>query len=71
MSNGKLSDNAITVAENRYFMEGEDWEACSRRVGQVIASRENSHMYEYANKFSEVIYDMDFLPRDKYKLLKE
>jgi ribonucleotide reductase alpha subunit len=62
MSNGKLSDSAITVAENRYFMEGEDWESCANRVGRVIASSENSHMFEYASKFSEIIYDMDFLP---------
>jgi ribonucleoside-diphosphate reductase alpha chain len=62
MSNGKLSDNAITVAESRYFMEGEDWEACTNRVGRVVASRENSHMFEYASKFSEMIFNLDFLP---------
>jgi ribonucleoside-diphosphate reductase alpha chain len=62
MSNGKLSNNAIEVAESRYFMEDEDWEACAGRVGRVVASRENSHMFEYAGKFSEIIYNMDFLP---------
>jgi len=62
MSNGKLSDNAVTVAESRYFMEGEDWEACTNRVGRVVASRENSHTFEYANKFSEMIFNLDFLP---------
>ncbi|KKL96166.1 hypothetical protein LCGC14_1847180 [marine sediment metagenome] len=44
MSNGKLSDNAITVAESRYFMDGEDWESCAQRVGRVVAVAENSHM---------------------------
>lgn len=62
MSNGKLSDNAITIAENRYFIEGEDWEACANRVGQIIAAAENSHMFQYANKFAESIFNLDFLP---------
>ena len=62
MSNGKLSDSAIKVAKDRYFMEEEDWESCANRVGQVIAGTENSHMIKYAKEFSEVIYNMDFLP---------
>jgi len=62
MSNGKLSENAIAIAEARYFMEGEDWESCTNRVGQVIASVENSSMLEYTSKFSEIIYNLDFLP---------
>ncbi len=62
MSNGRLSDYAITIAESRYFMENEDWEACTRRVGNVVAAAENSHMTEYVDKFSEMIYNMDFLP---------
>jgi ribonucleoside-diphosphate reductase alpha chain len=62
MSNGTLSNNAVEVAVRRYFMGDEDWEACSNRVGQIIASAENSHMIEYAMKFGEMIYNMDFLP---------
>ena len=62
MSNGKLSNSAIKVAKDRYFMEGEDWEGCANRVGQVIAGTENSHMIKYAKEFSEVIYNVDFLP---------
>ena len=62
MSNGRLSDNAIEVARSRYFMDGEDWEACTRRVGRVVATAENSHMYQYMDKFSEMIYNLDFLP---------
>ncbi|KKN60614.1 hypothetical protein LCGC14_0530540, partial [marine sediment metagenome] len=62
MSNGRLSDNAITVAESRYFMDGEDWESCAQRVGSVVAAAENSHVMKYAPKFSEMIYNLDFLP---------
>ncbi len=62
MSNGKLSTNAITIAENRYFMENEDWEKASTRVGRVISAPENSNMGFYADKFAEIIFNMDFLP---------
>jgi ribonucleotide reductase alpha subunit len=62
MSNGRLSDNAIEVANSRYFREGEDWEACTNRVGRVVAAAENSRMYKYVDKFSEMIYNLDFLP---------
>ena len=62
MSNGKLSNNAVEVATDRYFMEGEDWEALSNRVGQVVAGSENSHAVKYAKEFSEMIFDVDFLP---------
>jgi len=43
-------------------MDGEDWEACTRRVGSIVARAENSKTAEYAEKFSEIIYNMDFLP---------
>jgi ribonucleoside-diphosphate reductase alpha chain len=62
MSNGKLSDNAIEVSEDRYFMENEDWEMLSGRVGQVVAGSENSHAVKYAEEFSEIIFNVDFLP---------
>jgi ribonucleoside-diphosphate reductase alpha chain len=62
MSNGNLSDNAISVASNGYLMTDEDWEACAHRVAQVVARAENSHMIKYAMKYAEMIYDLDFLP---------
>ena len=62
MSNGKLTDMAVKVAANRYFMKGEDWENCCRRVGAVIGMAENSRSNIYAEKFSEAIYNVDFLP---------
>jgi ribonucleoside-diphosphate reductase alpha chain len=58
----KLSDNASKVAESRYFMENEDWQLCAERVGRTVAVAENSHMLEYADKFSEIIYNRDFMP---------
>jgi ribonucleoside-diphosphate reductase alpha chain len=57
-----LSENALKVAESRYFMEGEDWQQCAERVGRTVAVAENSHALKYAEKFSEIIYNLDFLP---------
>jgi ribonucleoside-diphosphate reductase alpha chain len=58
----KLTENALKVAEKRYFMEGEDWDACSRRVALAVATAENSHMVKYAEEFGRIIYNLDFLP---------
>lgn len=62
MSNGKLSDSALDVAANRYFMEGEDWEACARRVATFVSVADNSKASHYADKFAEIIFNLDFLP---------
>jgi len=62
MSNGRLSENAVQVAESRYLMDGEDWEACARRVGRIVAAPENSHMFQYIDKFAEMVFNLDFLP---------
>jgi ribonucleoside-diphosphate reductase alpha chain len=59
-----LKPNAEIVAKSRYFInEHEDWEGLSRRVGTVAASVERSYelQQEYADKFSEIIYNMHFL----------
>jgi len=57
-----LSDNALTVAKNRYFMDGEDWEACSNRVANTISMPESSNRTKIRDQFAEMIYNMDFLP---------
>lgn len=62
MSNGKLSDRALKIVQNRYFMEGEDWEALSNRVGKNVGEIELYDTTSYINKFAEMIYNMDFLP---------
>ena len=63
MGNSKLSDNALTIASSRYFFdEGEDWEKLSVRVGTEAARPENGDCAYYGEAFSELIYNMDFLP---------
>jgi len=57
-----LSENALKVAESRYFMPGEDWEKCALRVATSISVAENGKQDEYKDKFFEMIYNMDFLP---------
>ncbi len=55
-----LSENAIEVASERYFMEGEDWEKCTERVVKVNGSIESDK--SYIKKFHEMIYNLDFIP---------
>ena len=56
----KLSSNAQEIAESRYFLDGETWEDCCRRVGQAIAVNENGG--DWAETFAEEIYNMNFIP---------
>jgi ribonucleoside-diphosphate reductase alpha chain len=57
----KLSENAQLVAEKRYFLEGEDWEGCCRRVGKAVASHETDRR-KWEEVFSQEIYEMHFIP---------
>ena len=57
----KLSKNAEDVARKRYFMEGEDWEACCRRVAGVVSQYESSPL-EWAEKYGEIMFNGDFIP---------
>ncbi len=56
-----LSENALQVARTRYFNNGEDWEKCVQRVANSISAVEKEKT-GYADKFFEMIYNMDFLP---------
>jgi len=58
----QLSENATTVAQSRYFMNGEDWNECSLRVANVIASPETNDKAKIKDTFHEMIYNMDFIP---------
>lgn len=57
----QLSENAKKIAESRYFLEGEDWEACCKRVSTTIASIENNNKQRIQDDFFESLYNMDFI----------
>ena len=62
MKKVELSENALEVASNRYFMNGEDWEQCTKRVSSVVASPDTTDKQKIQDSFQEMIYNMDFLP---------
>jgi ribonucleoside-diphosphate reductase alpha chain len=62
MKEVKLSDNALTVAKSRYFMNGEDWNECALRVANTVASAETTNKHKIQEDFHEMIYNMDFIP---------
>lgn len=57
-----LSDNAKYITQMRYFHEGEDWQKLSIRCGGEPAKVESGKQSIFADKFSEIIYNMEFLP---------
>lgn len=63
MANSTLSENAIEIARDRYFMDAtEDWERLSQRVGFEAARSENGYLSQYREQFAEIVYDLLFLP---------
>ncbi len=58
----ELSKNGNTVAMNRYFHNNEDWQGCAERSGFGAASVENGDRRKYADEFSKMIFDLEFLP---------
>jgi len=63
MDNSILSDSAIAIATNRYFLDPqEDWHGLSHRVGGEVARAENGSANLYREKFAEIIYNLEFLP---------
>jgi len=62
MKNTVLSDNALQVARNRYFTNGENWEDCVLRVANTVSSIEINNRKEMTSLFSEMIYNLDFIP---------
>lgn len=62
MNKTKLSDNALEVAQSRYFMDGENWEKCCERIANEISRIETTNQHKTKELFSEMIYNMDFIP---------
>jgi len=58
----QMSENALTVAKNRYFINGEDWLGCAERVANTISMPEMNDKNKIKDAFVEMIYNMDFLP---------
>lgn len=58
----ELSNNALSVAKRRYYMNGEDWEECTYRVANVNSAAEVNDKVMFRDQFHEMIYNMDFLP---------
>jgi len=59
---GMLSENALEVAQARYFMNGENWEDCCARVANTVSACESVDRMSYTDSFAEMIHDMYFLP---------
>jgi ribonucleoside-diphosphate reductase alpha chain len=62
MKKVELTSNALQVAKSRYFTNGEDWEAATQRVANVISMAETNERQKYRDEYSNMIYNMDFLP---------
>jgi ribonucleoside-diphosphate reductase alpha chain len=57
----ELNGNAKKVAEARY-LDGDTWQRRVEIVGRSAASVEHVNQQHYEEKFSQMIYDLDFLP---------
>lgn len=62
MKNTVLSENALKIAQERYFMEDEVWEDLAMRLAMHAASVENGQRALFVDNFAEMIREMDFLP---------
>lgn len=57
-----LSGNALSVATSRYFMEGETWSDCCKRVATTIGMIEGDKHKQWSDIFFNMINNLDFLP---------
>jgi ribonucleoside-diphosphate reductase alpha chain len=59
----ELTPNALTIAQKRYFMEGEDWDKCVERVASVVSVCEEHKIRDrIKDDFYDIIYNQYFLP---------
>lgn len=56
-----LSENALEVAKSRYFMDGEEWEDCAKRVARTVAAVEHNSA-KHTEDFFDMIYHLNFMP---------
>ncbi len=57
-----MSENALTVAKSRYYMNGEDWSGCAERVANTIAMPELSNKEKINATIKYFIDDDDIIP---------
>jgi ribonucleoside-diphosphate reductase alpha chain len=62
MKKVQLTGEALKIATARYFMDGEDWEACSLRAADVVSAAEVTNRNKIRDEFFEMIACMDFMP---------
>jgi len=62
MTKKNLSESALKIAEERYFMEGETWPQLALRLATYAASVENGQKQIFIDNFFEMISGLDFLP---------
>lgn len=58
----QLSENAVTIAKDRYFMNNETWEDCVSRISRSAAIPETNNKEKIITSFYDAIYNMDFMP---------
>jgi len=60
----KLTKNALTTLEKRYFAEGENWDGLCDRVAEKVASAEKNPnaQVHWKPAFKQAMLDLDFLP---------
>jgi ribonucleoside-diphosphate reductase alpha chain len=59
-----LSESAKNIITKRYLIKGQEttWEECAGRSGIEVASAEPKENSTWADLFSEMIFNLDFLP---------
>jgi len=59
----RLSPVAEDILRERYYLPGEDWEKLCARVAKAVAGAEKpGNRTEWAKRFFELMYNLDFLP---------
>jgi len=57
-----LSKKSEEVARSRYFMNGENWESCTQRASNVLASCEMNRQSKIRDSFFDIMVSQYFIP---------